>query len=175
MNLTNENRLEKPDITMFLDIDGVLATTMQYCTNRKKWHPMYDCYKFDETCVKVFNQLIEKLKPIIVLSSDWKLRYSLIQLNEIFEWNGVIAKISGITPDFWGNLYKSLQELEECRAAEILAYINEHKIEKYVVIDDLDLSPWFPNNFVRTPKSNEGIKQSGIKDKILNKLNFTTK
>ena len=46
--------------TIFLDIDGVLATTHQYYTNRKKWHEMYDCYRFDEKCVKVFNDIIEK-------------------------------------------------------------------------------------------------------------------
>ncbi len=161
---------------MFLDIDGVLTTTMQYYTNRKKWHPMYDCYRFDEKCVKVFNQIINKFNPIIILSSDWKLRYSITQLNEIFEWNDINSKISGITPDLWGKQFTNLNQLEECRAMEIEEYIIwdkylEYETGKYVIIDDLDLSSWFPNNFVRTPKSNEGIKQSGVKDKILKILN----
>jgi hypothetical protein len=60
--------------------------------------------------------------------------------------------------------------VEACRSAEILKYVNEHQICNYIAVDDLDLSPWI-TNFVRTPRSNEGIKQSGIKDKILKVIN----
>jgi hypothetical protein len=164
-----------PDVYIFLDFDGVLATDTQYFTNRKKWHPMYDCYRFDEKCVRVFNQIIEKLvaaghKPVIVVSSDWKTRYSIDQLNQIFEWNKVNGVVADVTPTFWKVKYFSLQQLEVCRADEIKEYVLDHNIRRYLAIDDLDLSPWIPDNFVRTPSSLEGIKQSGVKDKILKKL-----
>jgi hypothetical protein len=152
---------------ILLDLDGVLATTTQYYTNRKKWHPMYDCYRFDETCVKVFNTIVEKTDPIIIISSDWKDRYTIAVLNEIFEWNGVKAKVSGITSSSWGVQFTSLQQLEECRSYEINKYVNENQLEKWVAIDDLDLKLWIPENFVRCTRANEGIKQSGVKDKIL--------
>jgi hypothetical protein len=157
---------------IFLDIDGVLATTMQYYTNRKKWNSEYNRYRFDEKCVNVFNQIIEKISDLrIVLSSDWKEDYTLDILNRIFEINGVKTKIFDKTPNLWGIKYFSLQELEECRSMEILQYINEHiDICQYVAIDDLDLSTWIPDNFIITPRSNEGIKQSGIKHKILTKF-----
>jgi len=155
--------------TIFIDIDGVLATTVQYYTNRKKWHPTYDCYRFDEKCVKVFNEIIKKTNPIIILSSDWKIRYSTDMMNDIFKWNGVLAKISGKTSSLWGTQYKTLQQLEECRAEEILKYQVDHAdvVDKWVAIDDLNLMQWIPDNFVQCTRSNEGIKQSGIKDKIL--------
>jgi hypothetical protein len=155
---------------ILLDIDGVLATTTQYYTNRKKWHPMYDCYRFDETCVKVFNQIVEKVDPIIIISSDWRDRYTINQLNEIFEWNGVNAKISGVTNSSWGVQFTSLQQLEECRSFEINRYAKENQLTKWVAIDDLDLKLWIPENFVRCTRANEGIKQSGVKDKILKVL-----
>jgi len=159
----------KPHI--FLDIDDVLATTHQYYTNRKNWHPEYDRYKFDEKCVKVFNEIIEKTNPIIILSSDWKLHYSIEALNRIFEINGVNTIITDITSDLWGVKFKLSAQLEDCRADEILLYVHEHQIEKWLAIDDLDLSPWIDEqHFVRTPRANEGIKQSGIKDKILSIL-----
>lgn len=157
--------IEKP--TVLLDIDGVMATSAQYHTNRKKWHPIYDCYRFDEKCVKVFNQIIEKTDPIIILSSDWKEHYNIDQMNEIFEWNGVNAKISGATNSSWGMLFRSMQQLEECRAHEINKYVEEHKLTNWVAIDDLDLKLWIPNHFVHCTRDNEGIKQSGVKDKIL--------
>ena len=157
---------------IFLDIDGVLATTHQYYTNRKKWHDMYDCYRFDEKCVKVFNEILSKTDPVIILSSDWKLRYNLEIMNEIFKWNAVNAVVTDITDNLWGVKFKSVAQLQDCRADEILKYVHENQIENWLAIDDLDLSPWIDEqHFVRTPRANEGIKQSGIKDKILNILN----
>jgi hypothetical protein len=157
---------------IFLDIDGVLATSHQYNTNRKKWHEMYDCYRFDEKCVKVFNQILDNISsPIIILSSDWGKKYSIEVMNEIFKWNTVNAVVTDITSDLWGIKFTSLAQLEDCRADEILKYVHEHQIENYIAIDDLDLSPWISDeHFVRTPRVNEGIKQSGIKDKILSRI-----
>ena len=157
--------LNKP--TIFLDIDGVLATTAQYYTNKKSWHPMYACYRFDEKCVKVFNSIVEKTNPVIILSSDWKDHYTINQLNEIFEWNGVNAKISGVTNSSWGVMFKSLQQLEECRSYEINTYVGKNDITNWVAVDDLNLKLWIPENFVHCTRVNEGIKQSGVKDKIL--------
>jgi len=159
-----------------MDIDGVLATTHQYYTNRKNWHPTYDCYRFDEKCVKVFNNIIEKINPIIILSSDWKDHYSVEQMNEIFKWNEVNTIITDTTESSWAIIFKSAQQLEECRAHEILEYVKKHEIQNWVAIDDLNLSPWISvEHFVRTPRANEGIKQSGIKNKILNILNKKNK
>ena len=155
----------------FWDIDGVLATTYQFNTNRKKWHPTFDCYRFDEKCVKVFNSIIEIVNPVIILSSDWKIHYSIEQMNEIFKWNAVNATVSDTTGSSWGVMFTSLQQLEECRAYEIKKYVAEHNITNWIAIDDLDLSKWISSmHFVRTPRANEGIKQSGVKDKILNAL-----
>lgn len=158
------------DKYILLDIDGVLATTTQFYTNKKKWHPMYACYRFDEKCVKVFNAIIEKTNPIIIITSDWKDRYTINQLNEIFEWNKVNTKVSDITGSSWGVMFTSLQQLEECRSYEINKYVNEHELTKWVAVDDLNLKLWIPENFVHITRVNEGIKQSGIKDKILNIL-----
>jgi len=156
---------------IFLDIDGVLATSNQYRTNPKKWHEEYACYRFDEKCVKVFNEIIEKTDPIIILSSDWGKQYNLEALNNIFKWNGVNGVVTDITSDLWGVKFTSLAQLEDCRADEILKYVHENKIENWLAIDDLDLSPWIDDqHFIRTPRASEGIKQSGIKNRILNIL-----
>lgn len=163
---------------IFLDIDGVLATSHQYYTNRKKWHEMYDCYRFDEKCVIVFKEILAKAvllgdyEPVIILSSDWKDHYTIEIMNEIFKWNSIDEwKISDFTHTSWGTIFKSAQQLEECRAYEINKYVKKYSIENWIAIDDLDLSPWIDDkNFIRTPRANEGIKQSGIKNKFLKKI-----
>lgn len=153
--------------TIFLDIDGVLATSHQFYTNNKKW-PDYGRYRFDDKCVKVFNEILKKTDPIIILSSDWKGHYSIEAMNNIFEVNKIEGFITDITPNLWGVKFTSVAQLEDCRADEILKYVHEYDIEHWVAIDDLDLSPWISDeHFVRTPRANEGIKQSGVKNKII--------
>ena len=160
---------------IFLDVDGVLATSHQYYTNRKKWHEMYDCYRFDEKCVKVFNEILSKTNPVIILTSDWREKYSIEIMNEIFKWNNVNGKVLNFTENLWGSHFFSVQDLEKCRAGEINMFVKKYEPlfenANWIAIDDLDLSPWISEeHFIRTPRANEGIKQSGVKDKILNIL-----
>ena len=157
--------MEQP--ILFLDIDGVLALFDNFMSNKQSWHKKFQCYKFDDKCVKTINVIVEAINPTIVLSSDWKLQYSIEEMNEIFEWNGINAKISDFTPILWGVEYFKLEQLEECRAKEILEYVKRNNVQKYVAVDDLDLKPWIPDNFVHTPRVMEGIKQSGVKNRIL--------
>ena len=170
--MENEIRIEIPDTHLFLDIDGVLATNKQFISNRKNWHPEYNSYKFDENCVKILNEILATHPMIIILSSDWRLKYKLDMLNRIFEINNVNTKVFDITPNLWGIKYFNAKYLEDCRAEEILKYVEDNQIKNYLAIDDLNLSKWLlPNNFIYTPNSNEGIKQCGIKDKILKLIN----
>jgi hypothetical protein len=152
---------------LFLDIDDVLTTMFQYNQKKEKWDKEYDRYHFDAKCVKVFNAIIEKTNPIIILSSDWKLKYTVEQMNRIFEINGVKSIVTDYTPNLWGTQFKSYQQLDECRSTEINNYVEEHQITNWVAVDDLNLFPWIPLNFVRCTRATEGIKQSGVKDKIL--------
>ena len=87
--------------TIFLDIDGVLATSHQQYINPKKWDDEYNRYRYDIKCIKVFNEIIEKTNPIIILSSDWKLHYDSKMLKRIFEINGINCTITDITDNLW--------------------------------------------------------------------------
>lgn len=74
--------------------------------------------------------------------------------------------------------YSALDEPNESRYYEIKEWLKDHpEVRKYVVVDDMDMSEhygdisgnylWGFKNFVHTPRSSEGIKQSGIKEKII--------
>ena len=64
------------------------------------------------------------------------------------------------------------------RVIEIKQFLHDHpEVTHWVAIDDLDMGKngegwkdWGLDNFVLTPKGNEGIKQSGIKEKVLSFL-----
>lgn len=156
---------------IFLDIDGVIATSP--CWFMKKKPELLDSYPFDRKAVKVLNDILMKTGAEIVLSSDWKLHHDLKELKIIFDMNCLIKSPIDVTPDF-SNSGKydpwsySTPSLESIRRSEINTYLREHSsINRYVIVDDLQLE--MPN-FIRCPYPEEGIKQTGIKEKIIKML-----
>jgi hypothetical protein len=160
--------VEKEKPIIFLDIDGVLATVTQYnlSTSSKSWLRNYDVYPFDKKCVKVFNEILEKTDADIIISSDWRNYFSMDELCDIFTINGVIKTPVGSTPIY----PTSMSNLCKNRSGEILEYVKENNITNWVAIDDIDLSHWLGDNFFRCKSEWEGIKQSGLKKRILNYL-----
>lgn len=159
---------------LFLDIDGVIALQEQHFSN--KIHPVYNCCYYDRKAVKVLNSIIDNVSGLkLILSSDWKLSYNITKMNIMFKENKINLPLEDFTTSLWGaknDEFNSLQQLEECRAAEILKYVSDHGITNWVAVDDLDLRKWIGNDhFVHTPRPKEGIKQSGVSEKIINILN----
>jgi hypothetical protein len=138
---------------------------------------------FDKKAIKVLNEIIEETGCEIVVSSDWKLHANLEELGDYYESQGIIKRPIALTPNLgqcnWYNdmlwIWSPRWELEMTRVIEIKQYLHDHpEITHWVSVDDLnmgkngeDWKDWGLDNFVLTPKSNEGIKQSGVKEKIL--------
>ena len=143
---------------------------------------------FDEKAVRILNQILEETGAEIVVSSDWKRWANVEEMGEYYESKGIIRKPIALTPDLgdctWENedrenwVWSPRWDLEMSRVVEIRQYLHDHpEITHWVAIDDLHLGKtdeswknWGLTNFVLTPRSNEGIKQSGIKEKILKYL-----
>ena len=171
---------------IFLDIDGVIATEKEFWTNKRNFMKKHEWaaelsvpYPFNAKAVKVFNEILEATGAEIIISSDWKLHWTLEQLDVIFKANGVIKSPIDQTPTV--QMFTSM--LEKIRLAEIEQYLREHKfidetadvvLENWVIIDDLNFRGWMPESmqdrFFLT-SSGEGIKRCGLKEKIIKKLN----
>lgn len=136
---------------------------------------------FDKKAIKVLNQILEETNAEIVVSSDWKLHANLEELGEYYESQGISKKPIAVTPkleDFdpeSSGLYAWKGWLERARCLEIQQWLKENPVDAWVAVDDLDMSNEYLkpglDNFVKTPRSNEGIKQSGISNKIISILN----
>ena len=137
---------------------------------------------FDEKAVRVLNQIIEETGAEIVVSSDWKRWANVEEMGEYYESQGIIKKPIALTPDLgectWYTndvwVWSAKWDLEMSRVIEIKQYLHDHpEITRWVAIDDLnmgkdeDWKDWGLDNFVLTPRSNEGIKQSSIKGRVL--------
>ena len=147
---------------------------------------------FDEKAIKVLNEILEETGAEIVVSSDWKRWANVQEMGEYYESKGIMRKPIAFTLNLgqctWYNdkvwIWSKDWDLEMSRVIEIKQYLHDHpEITHWVSIDDLDMGKtgkkwgsefehdWALDNFVLTPKSNEGIKQSGIKEKIIKFLN----
>jgi len=150
-------------------------------------------YRFDnfnQKAIKVLNQILEETGAEIVVSSDWKRWATVEEMGEYYESKGIVKKPIAFTPNlgqctWYDNWVWSREwDLEMSRVIEIKQYLHDHpEITHWVSIDDLDMGKtgkkwgvefehdWALDNFVLTPRGNEGIKQSGIKEKVIKFLN----
>ena len=176
---------------IFLDHDGVVCLSTEWGGRSKKKLKYLKEYpgtekvpvefrldNFNKKAVNILNDILKQTGAEIVVSSDWKGHATLEELKEMYIKYGVIKSPIDVTPNHYFGKY----ELEMTRCSEIKDWLEEHpEVTHWVAVDDLDLSEKFGaisgnsngglKNFVLTPKSSEGIKQSGIKEKILKFLN----
>ena len=138
---------------------------------------------FDKKAIKILNEILEETGAEIVVSSDWKLHATLEELGEYYESQGIIKKPITLTPNIQNCkdydsdfIWSPRWESEQIRTIEIKQYLHDHpEVTHWVSVDDLNMGKigepwkdiWAIDNFVLTPKQNEGIKQLGIKEKIL--------
>jgi len=142
---------------------------------------------FNKKAIDILNEILEETNAEIVVSSDWKRWASVDEMGEYYESQGIKKKPIAFTKKVmdceipenfvWSRTY----DLEQSRSLEIKQYLQEHpEITHWVAVDDLNMGiahtngvwgdmvmDWGLTNFVLTPKSIEGIKQSGIKEKVL--------
>jgi len=155
---------------------------------------------FDVRAVKVLNKILEETGAEIVVSSDWRLHASIEELGDYYESQGIIKRPidgteifhytnwleEGFIKDHGEFPWSRNESREQERHFEIKRWLRDHpEVTHWVAVDDLhmgvhvenssygpfDREDWGLENFVWTPRDFEGIKQSGIKDKVLKFLN----
>ena len=145
---------------------------------------------FDKKAIDILNQILTESGAEIVVSSDWRFHATLEELGNYYESQGICKRpiaTTGMFKDLFPKEWSSLRfraELELERSMEIQHWIDEHpEITRWVAIDDLNMSVDFLGeqfsasdgsnnkpgltNFVWTPRSYEGIKQLGLREKVL--------
>jgi hypothetical protein len=144
---------------------------------------------FNRKAISVLNSIIEETDAEIVVSSDWTRWATVEEMGDYYEMKGIVKRPIAFTPDLKDCtshldqvfIWSKDWDLEQCRAVQIKQYLHDHpEVTHWVAIDDLNMGfhykdkhwgeterDWGLTNFVLTPKSLEGIKQSGVKDKIL--------
>jgi hypothetical protein len=166
---------------------------MKLSLERKGIPVEYRFDDFDQKAVSVLNEILDETDAEIVVSSDWKHWATVEEMGEYYEMQGIKKKPIDFTKNLGQCSFqdkKSFQwsytyDLEQSRYVEITQYLMDHpEITHWVAVDDLhmgkhvenskygsfDRDDWGLTNFVWTPRPSEGIKQLGVKDKILKYL-----
>ena len=102
---------------IFLDIDGVLAPI-------RNWE-RYE--GLDPACVGVLNVVLARGRAEVVISSTWRYSRTVSELQTDLESAGFSGRVIGATPT-------DLSGAE--RGDEIAAWLAEHPVDAYVIIDD---------------------------------------
>jgi len=173
---------EKINKALFLDIDGVIQPFTEYRfehvnrdgemeqlfkelenefkVNYREFN-RYDVaaayYDWDRDAVKEVKRIFDTTGAKIVVSSSWRIGTTGDYFPFLLRIHDLQKYLYGYTPVF----FKGLPEydgIKHTRSVEILEYLKKHPhIEKWVAVDDIDLSEDFPENAVVTyPKITTG-------------------
>jgi len=114
---------------IFLDIDGVLncAEWAQKEYDKGNIHALQE--NFDTAAIVHLNTIIEQSGAKVVISSSWRLMYSLAHIETLLIKHGFKGVILGITPP--------RQSLTSRRGNEIQAWLaSVPQVTKFVILDD---------------------------------------
>jgi Leucine-rich repeat (LRR) protein len=154
---------------IFLDIDGVLFDTRKQASILQKTTQLFPnsetsefnsyhldtaaSHLFEPSAVSNLEALIKDVQNVgIVISSSWREKRSVEQLQEILQKHAFAKCIIGKTPDDNDIEFENFISDLKGRAKEIAYWLSKHlEILYFVILDDIDigLSESFPNNFVR--------------------------
>ncbi len=147
---------------LFLDHQGVIYLEKAIWPNGK---PIL--LDFDQGAVSILNEIIKEVYCEIVVSSDWKTWVDLPKMKSFYIKQGIIKPPIGYTPTTNIN---HLDDIAYLRAKEISEWLDStENVTSWVVIDDLDMRKHL-SNFVWVEDSKKGIKEEGIKKKIIDYL-----
>ena len=113
-----------PRLTVILDLDGVLITTLH--TQPEVLHA--DGYSdFNADCVANFNALLDGIDAEIWLISMRRKTKTLAEMQTIFANRGIVAPLVGMVPVY---------DEDMKRNHETVRFIRENNLEHYLIIDD---------------------------------------
>lgn len=137
---------------IFIDIDGPLAWATwgdgKVKIDENTMNEFTIPYPLVKEDCEALQRICDMTNAELVLSSDWKLHFTLRQMSNVFIEFGIHAPLIDITTHMdsrkmglWNKMSKP--SLEHDRANQILKWVKDNKISNWIAIDDLNLSNQF--------------------------------
>lgn len=162
---------------IFLDIDNVLNSddymaTPEYQAEtapyKSGWEILNKAHHthLDPKAVQLMNRLVDETGAKVVLSSTWRIRYSLEEMNAMLKSRGATFEVSDKTPAKMSSRHRGYEVAEYLEDLKELEGIEP---EAFVILDDLDQFPQYRQQFIMTLEKN-GLTQEHV-DKAIKILN----
>lgn len=159
---------------IFLDMDGVMNNDRAFQRSKKGFHPPgnLSAHTVSHLCVEHLNILMDKTNSDIVISSSWRSKRKMDDMDLTFEF-GNITVIRALS---WGGfkhcnriIGNTIELDDEIRGKEIEHWLENHKDRfslnetPFIILDDDgDMTEnQLLNNFVQ-PNRRLGLQQSDI-------------
>lgn len=144
---------------IFLDIDGPLAWATWLDGRVKIKDDLTIRYPWLQEECDALSRILYATDAKIVLSSDWRLYYSIEQMHAIFTHYGIPNVIIDYTSPYKVKMSSSGRM---DRAKQILNWVEENNPESWVAIDDYDLeyeffSEGYNDNYIATVGDNSSV------------------
>lgn len=151
---------------IFLDVDGVLNSlgNIEYSGR----------IPLDKRCFKLLSKIVKETNALIVLHSGWRFWFDddmcpmtpeAEEFIELFSEYGL--KLHDKTPDFCTEEIKKTRKFGLVKAKEIFAWLDMHQdVEKYIVLEDLDLNNDEINRHQVTTDGTKGLSDENVRQAI---------
>ena len=159
---------------LFLDIDGVLNSWHYFKNNKtlidksesKKDFKINKWTHLDPDAIKRLNRLVDLSGVEVIISSTWRLLFSLEEINKMLAFRGATFQASNRTPEGY---YRGMSS-RTCRGDEIKEFIDNFSepVDAFVILDDDNDMDGVSSQLVQTSMNN-GIQDYHI-DLCLDKL-----
>jgi len=129
---------------IFLDFDGVLNSWRYFKDAHTNGITLAQAHQqIDRKAVRWLNEIVTKTGAVVVISSTWRVLYSLPDLTAWLIDKGFVGEIVGVTPSLSCRRVGPDQSQAAAAAAsaerghEIDAWLKEHpEVESFVILDD---------------------------------------
>lgn len=123
---------------IFLDIDGVLNSDKYIGSG--KFNLENPISQIDPDSVLLINKLVDKTGAVVILSSNWRLLFSLTKINKMFTKCGSTFRVTAKTP--------SQRKISSYREDEVNEFLSKNPAESFVILDDVNEFYDLKNNLV---------------------------
>jgi len=140
---------------IFLDIDGVLNSDTWEKSKAFK-NGEYPSNSFDPFSVQLLNNIINETQAKVVLTSTWRLKFTLQEMKDIFRRVGIQCQLIDFTPDLKKDndfTLRGNEILKWCKDNRELLGTKPLNYTDFIILDDNnDMLLWQSKYFFQTDK-----------------------
>lgn len=147
-------------VVIFLDFDGVLNSFRGGGASDDWASPRGAASRLERPMVERLNRIVAATGARIVVSSSWRLEFTLPELRQILFFAGFKGRVLGVTPRVGVREFTFAARRATAIVEWLRCFLQRYPLDGYLILDDAPLRQWLPRHaaerFIQTD-SHEGL------------------